>query len=222
MELIANTRNIRGKKVRFLRRDGITPVHVFGHGIEPIAVQCDTVELQKVLARAGKTSIVGLKLDKAKKVRNVMVREVQKEPRTGELLHVDLYQIRMEEKLKVAVPITLVGEAPALKLKENFLSQELNTMTIECLPDRIPNHIDVDLSGLVEADQTIHVQDIVLGDGITILNHPEQLIVKISIRHIEKEVEAVPVAVAAEGEAGAAEAASEEPKKESKKETKKE
>jgi large subunit ribosomal protein L25 len=220
MELIANTRNIRGKKVRFLRRDGITPVHVFGHGIDPVAVQCDTIELQKILARAGKTSIIGLKLDKAKKLRNVMVREVQKEPRTGELLHVDLYQIRMEEKLKVAVPIKLVGEAPALKLKENFLSQELNTLTIDCLPDRIPNHIDVDLSGLAAADQTIHVQDVVLGEGITIMNHPEQLIVKISIRHIEKEIEAAPAAAAAEAEEGTAEAATEEPKKEAKKETK--
>lgn len=208
MELTGNTRNIKGKKVRFLRREGITPVHVFGHGIEPIAVQCNTVELQKLLARAGKTSIVGLKLDKAKKTRNVMVREVQKEPRTGELLHVDFYQIRMEEKLKVDVPIAMVGESPALKFKENFLSQELNKLTVECLPDRIPNHIDVDLSVLVEADQSIHVHDVVVGEGITILTRPELLVAKISIRHIEREVEAAPVA-AAEGEAGAAEAAPE-------------
>jgi len=128
MDLTAHTREIRGKKVKTLRRQGITPVHVFGHGIEPEALQCDTIDLQKVLAQAGSTGIVGLKIDKSRKKRNVMIREVQKEPRSGQLLHVDFYQIRMEEKLKVDVPIILTGEAPALKLKENFLSHELDSL----------------------------------------------------------------------------------------------
>jgi large subunit ribosomal protein L25 len=215
MDLKAKTREIKGKKVRFLRREGITPVHVYGHGIEPVALQCDTVELKKVLSQAGKTGIVGLKLDKARKARNVMVREVQKEPRTGQLLHVDFYQIRMEEKLKVDVPIVLVGEAPALKLKENFLAHELDTLSIECLPDAIPSHIEVDISGLEEAEQAIHVQDIVLGNEITVLTHPEQLVAKISVRFIEKEIEAEAVAageaeVEGEAEAPAAEAGTEE------------
>ena len=173
MELTAYTRKIRGKKVRFLRRQGITPVHIYGHGIDPLAAQCDTVELQKTLAVAGGTGIVGLKLDKARKARNVMAREIQKDPRTGQLLHVDFYQIRMEEKLKVDVPIVLTGEAPALKLKENFLSHELDNLSVECLPDQIPSHIEVDISGLEEADQAIYVQDISLGEEIAVLNQPE-------------------------------------------------
>ncbi|MBN2240415.1 MAG: 50S ribosomal protein L25 [Dehalococcoidales bacterium] len=188
MELTANTRTITGKKVRFLRREGITPAHVFGHGIEPIPVQCETGELKKVLAQAGTTGIIKLKVDKARKMRNVMVREVQKEPRTGELLHVDLYQIRMEEKLKVDVPLIIIGEPPALKHKENYLAQELDTISIECLPDAIPNHVEVDVSGLEEAEQAIHVQDLELSEDVTVLNHDEQLIVKISVRHIEREI----------------------------------
>ncbi|HEY93492.1 MAG TPA: 50S ribosomal protein L25 [Dehalococcoidia bacterium] len=205
MDLTVHTREIRGKKVKILRRQGITPVHVFGHGIEPEALQCDTINLQKVLAQAGTTGIVGLKVDKSRKKRNVMVREVQKEPRSGQLLHVDFYQIRMEEKLKVDVPIILIGEAPALKLKENFLSHELDSLSVECLPDDIPNHIEVDVSILEEADQSIHVEDIVLGEGITVLNHPEQLVAKINIRHIEREIEAEEAEIAEEGEGEAVE-----------------
>ena len=200
MDLTANTREIRGKKVKTLRRDGITPVHVFGRGIEPEALQCDTVELQKVLAQAGTTGIVGLKIDKARKKRNVMVREVQKEPRSGNLLHVDFYQIRMEEKLKVDVPIFLTGEAPALKMKENFLSHELDSLSVECLPDDIPNHIEVDVSNLEEVDQSIHVQDIILGEEVTVLNNPDQLVAKINVGHIEKEIEAEEAEVLEEGE----------------------
>ena len=134
-----------------------------------------------------------------------MIREVQKEPRSGQLLHVDFYQIRMEEKLKVDVPIILTGEAPALKLKENFLSHELDSLSVECLPDDIPNHIEVDVSILEEADQSIYVEDIVLGKEITVLNNPDQLIAKINVRHVEREIEVEEAEAAEEGEVEAVE-----------------
>ena len=210
MDLTAHTREIRGKKVKTLRRQGLTPVHVFGHGIEPEALQCNTIELQKVMAQAGTTGIIGLKLDKSRKKRNVIIREVQKEPRSAQLLHVHFYEIRMEEKLKVDVPIILIGEAPALRMKEYFLSHELDTLSVECLPDDIPNHIEVDISMLEEADQSIHVEDIVLGKGITVFNHPEQLVAKINVRHIEREIEAEEAEALEEGEAPADEESSED------------
>ena len=86
-------------------------------------------------------------------------------------------------------------------MKENFLSHELDRLTIECLPDQIPNHIEVDVSILEEADQSIHVEDIILGAEIAVLDHPEQLVAKINIRHVEREIEAEEAEVAEEGEA---------------------
>ncbi len=213
MELLANKREILGKKVRFLRRRGITPTNLFGHNVEPMPLQCDTVELRHILARAGRTGIVNLKLDDSNEPRNVMVREVQIEPRTGDLLHVDLYQISMEEKIRVEVPIILVGEAPALRIKENFLAHDLNSLTIECLPNKIPSRVEVDLSVLTESEQAIHVADIHLGDEITILNNPEQPVARISTGFVEKEVEKPVVEAAAEAVEGA-EAPEEEAKEE--------
>jgi len=189
IELSVTTREVLGKKVRFLRRQGITPVHLFGHNVESVALQCDTAPLQRILAQAGKTGLISLKLDKAKKLRNVVVREVQREPRTGELLHIDFYQVSMVEKIRVEVPIVPVGEAPALKSKDNFLTQELDSLAIECLPDQIPSSVELDIGSLTEVEQAIHVKDIRLGEGITVLNNPEQLVVKISTRAIEKLVE---------------------------------
>lgn len=202
MELAADTRKIFGKKVRFLRRQGITPTHLYGHNVEPLPLQCDTVQLRKVLARTGTTGLIELKVDKARKTRAVMTREIQKDARTGELIHVDFYQVRMEEKIRVEVPIVPIGEAPALKIKENFLAHELDTLSIECLPNEIPAQIELDISILEEAEQSIHVSDIVLGDNITVITNPEQLIVKISTGFVEKEIVAEePEAVPAEGEA---------------------
>lgn len=206
IELKVTKREVLGKKVSFLRRQGITPLHLFGHGIESVALQCDTTRLQRVLAEAGQTRLISLLLDGEKRPRTVMVREVQREPRTGASLHVDFYQVQMAERVKVAVPLVLVGESPALKLKENMLVHELNTLTVECLPAKIPASVAVDLSSLTEAEQALRVKDIKLDKEVIILNDPEHIVVKIGLRHVEKVKEPV-VAKAAEEVAEAAEAA---------------
>jgi len=146
IELKVVNREILGKKVKHLRRQGITPVHVFGHGIESLALQCDTKELERVLSQAGQTRLVNLKLAKEKKPRTVVVREFDRDWRRGQLVHVDFYQVRMEEKLRLEIPIVLIGEAPALKSKTNMLDHELGTLTVECLPAKIPNSFEVDIS----------------------------------------------------------------------------
>jgi len=191
IELRATSRETLGKKVRFLRRQGIIPLHLFGHSVESIALQCDEAQLKRVLAQAGKTRLISLKLDKGKKPRNVVVREVQRDMRTDGLLHVDLYQIKMTEKIKVAVPVVTVGEAPALKSKENMLLQELNSLTVECLPDEIPASVKVDLSSLAERAQVIRVEDVILNKDITVLNAPELVVIRIGSRTRREEVEEV-------------------------------
>ena len=213
IELQVTTRDILGKKVRFLRREGITPAHLFGHDIESVALQCDTSELKRILAQAGKARLINLMLDKAEKPRNVVVRQIQRDPPTGELLHVDFYQVIMAEKMKVEIPIVLVGEAPALKSKENMLMQEMNSLTIECLPDDIPPSIELDISHLTESEQAIQVKDIKLGEGITALDGPEHIVVKIGFLSVEKveKVEKV-----AEEEVGKAPEAAPAPEKERK------
>ncbi|MFC2039072.1 50S ribosomal protein L25 [Chloroflexota bacterium] len=200
MELEAKSRDVFRKKVRFLRRQGLTPVNVIGHKVDPMSLQCDTKTLQQVLGQAGQTGLITMKIDNTKQPRNVMVREIQRDPLTRQLLHVDFYQVRMDVKVRVEVPIVTIGEAPALKMSENYLSHELNTLTIECLPEAMPNRIEVDVSTLEEADQTIHVQDINLDEELTILNTPDQLVVRISTHFIESEADVVASAEIVEGE----------------------
>ena len=200
MELKVATRNVLGKNVRFLRRLGITPVHVIGHGIESESLQCDSAELQHVLSEAGTSSLIGLKVDKERKARNVVVREVQKDPQTGKVLHVDFYQVRMTEKIKIDVPVVLVGEASALRTKGTMLIQDLNNLVIECLPDDIPASIEVNLEPIAEPEQAIYVKDIVLGEGIDVLDDPDHIVVRVSMSRVEKaEVAEEEGAVVSEG-----------------------
>ena len=191
VELHATSREILGKKVRHLRRQGITPVHLFGHNVKPVALQCETVQLRRVLTQAGKTRIINLSLDKGKRPRNVLVREVQIAPCTDELLHVDFYQVSAAEKIKVQVPIVLVGEAPALRFKENMLIRELDSLTVECLPNKIPASVELDLGSLAEAEQAIRVKDIELDKEITVISDPELVVVRISSKPAEKVEEVI-------------------------------
>jgi len=202
LTLQATNRDILGKKVRFLRRQGITPTHLFGHGLESLHLQCDTAKLQRIIARAGTTRLISLKIDADKQPRSVFIREIQKDEIGGQLLHVDFYQIRKREKMKADIPIVLVGEAPAMQLKGRMLTHALTSLSIECLPDKLPPQIEVDLSLLEEIEQAIYVRDITLSPDITVFTDPDQMVVKV----IGAPVPEVEEAEAEEAEAEAEEA----------------
>lgn len=204
LSLKAAKRDILGKKSRFLRRQGVTPAHIFGHGIESLALQCDTAELQRVISQGGTTRLIDVSIEAEDIPRSVFIREIQKDQLSGQLLHVDFYQIKMTEEITAEIPIILVGEAPAAKSKENIIEHILNQLEVSCLPGRIPPQIEVDLAPLEEAGDAIHVRDIALGEGIATTADPDQLIVKVSKIKIAVEKEAV--AEVTEEEEAAAEA----------------
>jgi large subunit ribosomal protein L25 len=202
LKLTAAKRDVFGKKNRFLRRRGITPAHLFGHSLESLSLQCNTTELKKIVAYAGTTRLVNLKIDGETGPKNVFVREIQRDALGKNLLHVDFYQITKGEKMTMDVPIVMVGEAPAMKVKGRMLSRGITTLSIECLPDKVPPQIEVDISKMVELEQAIHVKDIILDPDITIYEDPEQLVVKVTeiVIKIEEEKPVVEEEVAVEGE----------------------
>jgi len=189
IELKAVKRDITGKKVKNLRRNGITPVNLFGPGIESVSLQCDATELQSVMRRAGQTRIISLKVDGEKKARSIMLRNAQIMPLKNDILHVDLYQVKMADEIKVEVPVVLTGEAIVARAKENILVQELNSLNVQCLPANMPSEIEVDISVLTEPDQVLRVKDIPVAEGITIVNDPEVVLVRISVQKTEKREE---------------------------------
>jgi large subunit ribosomal protein L25 len=206
LTLKVEKREVLGKKSRFLRRQGITPTHLFGHGIESLALQCNTADLKRIIAKGGTTRLIDIDIEAEKQPRSAFIREIQRDGISGLLLHVDFYQIRKTEKMTAAIPVILVGEAPALKSKDNMIEHLLNEIGVECLPDKLPPQIEVDLSPLEEAGQSIHVRDITLDKDIKITTDLEQIIVKISKIKIavEKEEEEVEEAEAEVTEAEAA------------------
>lgn len=202
--LKATTRDILGKKVKQLRARGITPVHLYGHGIPSQALQVETAALERLLARASTSHLIDLTVDGSGPVK-VLVREVQRNPLNDRLLHVDFFQVRMEEEIEVEVPVNLVGEPAAKWL---IVEQVLHQLSIRCLPGNIPPGVEVDISHLAEPGQAITVADLNLGPGISVLHDTEEVVVRVEApTAAEEEVPAAEEAAAEEAPAPAAEEA---------------
>lgn len=206
--LALEQRGTFGKHNNALRRSGMTPAHLFGHGVHSLALQGPTADLERVVARAGTSRLVSLKVGAEKRSRTVLVREIQRKPVSGQLLHVDLYQVKSKEKMTVEVPVHVIGDAPALISKANSLEVELSSLSVECLPADLPARLDVDISGLENPGDAVRVGDIQPPHGVTILNDHELVVARIeaerkAVVEVEEEEE--------ETEEGVAEAAETEP-----------
>jgi len=193
IELQASPRTVLGKKVRHLRRQGMLPANLFGHNLASQALQVEERAFQRAFAQAGMNTLVSLKVEGAEP-KMVLIRGLQRNPLKRDLLHVDFYQVAMMEKLTAQVPLVFVGEAPGVAAG-GILLHNIDEVEIECLPGDLLRQIDVDISGLQEIDDAIHVKDLKVSAAIRILRDPDELVVKI-LPPAKEEVEEVAAEVA--------------------------
>ena len=193
-------REIAGKKVRKLRREGILPCNIYGRDIASEAVQVPFVEFEKVYKETGETGL--LYLDLGGKQRPVLIHNVQLDYVSQKPIHADFYQVNLKEKVKTMVPVVLTGEAAAVTEKVGTLLQTLNEIEVEALPTDLPEKFEIDITKLAAVDDQITVEDLPKESGVEILTEPTQTIVKIS-ELVEPEPEPVVEEAPAEGEEGA-------------------
>jgi len=205
MQLKALPRQPLGNRSRRLVREGKIPAIVYGHNTEPTPIVLDRLEFQKVFVKSGRTHLVDLALDG--RTEKVLVREIQTHPRRLGPIHVDFYQVNLQEKIEVEVPIRLAGESAAVKRGDADILQPMHSVRIEVLPSEIPEAFEVDLTPLEEIESELRVSELTVPKGVTILDDPEDLVVKIVHKRelkVEEEVPAAEAAVPVEGEEGAA------------------
>jgi large subunit ribosomal protein L25 len=198
LELKAEKRTIIGKKVKALRREGVIPALLYGPKTEPVPIQCDGRELQRVLAWAGGTNLIALRIGDADEPKVTLVSEVQRDAITNDLCHVDFYQVVMTETVTAEVNIVFTGQPPAVQQDDVMLLQGTDSVEIECLPGDLIHSIEVDLSNL-GIDDAIYVRELQVPDNVTILTDGDELVAKVQYLYIPEEeeeevewVEAVP------------------------------
>jgi large subunit ribosomal protein L25 len=199
MNLNATKREEVGEHIRRLRRSGQIPAVVYGHHAKPMPLKIEKREFEHVFKRAGHTQLVDLAVDGGR-AHKVLIKEIQIHPRFLGAIHVDLLQVSMTEKLQVQVPIHLVGQSPIVEQGEADILHVLHHVRVECLPGNIPESMTLDISSLVNIGDQLHVSDLPAIENVTVLDDPEETVVKAAARRelVTAEEEAVDAAAGAE------------------------
>ncbi|PWH16288.1 MAG: 50S ribosomal protein L25 [Anaerolineae bacterium] len=180
-------RDVIGKKVKALRRQGKLPAIVYGHQFDPLPILLDYRQASRALAGVSSSQLIELNVEGQKIP--VLVRERQHHPISGNMLHIDFYAVSMTEALRAFVPIELEGEAPAVKDFGGVVVSGLEEIEVECLPKDLPEKITVDLTKLEKIGDGVYVKDLVLPSGVEVLTDGDEMIVLITAPEGE-EVEA--------------------------------
>jgi large subunit ribosomal protein L25 len=178
IELQVSSRKLLGKRVRHLRKQGVLPANIFGHGIGSRSVQVESAAFQSAYGKAGTNALVSLAVDGESPVM-ALIRGIQRNPVNNRLLHADFYEVSMTEKITLSVPLAFTGEAPGVATGGGILLRNLEHVEVECLPGDLVHSIPVDISVLTEVGSALYVKDLKVGAAVTIHADPEELVVKI-------------------------------------------
>ena len=194
--LSATLRSESGKgAARALRRAGSVPAVIYGHKREPMSLAVPTRELERLLERvATGSTVVELSIDG--KVSRTLIREIQKHPFKKVLVHVDFQELVVGEKITVSVPLVIVGISVGVRSFAGILDQTMRELEVSVDPSAMPNHIDIDVSALNVGD-SIHVRDIVLPAGVTVISDPDASVVVVAAPKVNATDAAADAAAAA-------------------------
>lgn len=186
LKLQVETRTDMGKKAQQLRTSGKIPAVLYGRGDTNQSVAVDALVFAKAFQKAGHSGLVELTVDDAKPV-NVLIQDVQTN-HLGRPLHIDFYQVKMDEAIRTEVPLKLVGEAPGAFNLGGSLVQVLEEVEVEALPANLPNTIEVDVSGLEELESSLSVADLQAPDKVEILTDEHELVCRVESPRSEEEL----------------------------------
>jgi large subunit ribosomal protein L25 len=189
-ELVVSPRTITGKATRKLRRTGIIPANIFGHGEESQMVQIEALAFEGLRRSHQTTGVLSLKMGEATKTQTVLIRRVQHDPLTGRILHIDFFRVGLRDRITAKVPLHFVGTAPGVKIEGGILLHLVEALEVECTASDLVEAIEVDVSTLEHLDDLIQAKDVKLPANYTLITDPEEAIVKVMPPRVEKGEEA--------------------------------
>ena len=201
--LKATKRDLVGKQVKSLRREGKLPAVIYGRHTDPINVNLDAHTAAVALAKATSSSLVTIDVEGTEHL--ALVREKQRDYIKNRLLHVDFLAVSLTEKLRTSVPVHFFGVSLAVKDYNAVMVHNLEELEVECLPADLPERIDVDISTLNRPGEGIRLRDVHVSDKVRLLADPDTMVAVATFAKVEEETAAVP------GAEGAASSAAAEP-----------
>lgn len=206
-ELAVSPREITGKATKRLRHAGIIPANIFGRGEPSQAVQLEALAFEGLRRGHHATGVIALRLPNSKKTQTALIRHVQRDPRSGKIVHIDFFRVSMRDRIAAKVPLHLTGTAPGVKVEGGMLLHLADVLEVECAAGDIVEAIEIDVSSLEHIDDILHAKDVPLPPNYILVTDAEEAVVKIAPPRIEKVEEVAPVeeeAAPAAAEAAAA------------------
>lgn len=197
--LKAEKREISGKKVQSLRNKGLIPVVLYGKEFENMNLSVIKQEFEKVLEKAGTSTLIDLEIA-GDGNHKILLHEPQHNAVNGEILHVDFYKVDMKVKIHTEIPLEFVGVSLAVEDLEGNLIINKDALEVECLPDDLVNHIEVDISSLKTFENSIKIGDLKIPSGIEITLDAEEVVALVTPPRSEEEMEAMEEETAADQE----------------------
>lgn len=183
--LAAETRSIFGRRVAQLRKQGLVPANLVVPGGQSRALQINEHDVATLIRREGRSGLVELHFSDGKEA--ALLDEVSVHPVNRRLQHVVFRHVDMDTRVQVGVQLELVGDAPADQTSGRFVVREMDEVSIECLPDDIPNVVEVDVSQLSEVGDHIRASDLALPEGLSLLGDPDAMVAHVQAEKIESE-----------------------------------
>lgn len=178
VQLQTTARDMSHRNAKHLYREGLIPGNLYGHNVANIHVGLNQIEFEKVLRKAGESTLIELLLPDGG-MRNVLIQRVDRHYLSSRPIHVDFYEVKMTEKLTATVQIEFIGESHAVKVMGGTLVKALSEVEVECLPGDLPHQIDVDISVLNNFEDQITVADLKVSDKVEIKAEPDEMVAKV-------------------------------------------
>ncbi len=177
----------KGRKTNKGRRDGLIPGVVYGRGVESLNLWVNALDFRKLLKKSGESTIIDLEIE-GKNGRNVIIQDIQRDPVSYKIIHLDFFQVRMDEEIETEVELVFIGESPAVKELGGILVKNIDKLAIKCLPADLPSCIDVDVSVLKTFEDHITVGNLKTGKGVEIELEPETVVALVTPPRTEEEL----------------------------------
>jgi len=205
-QLSARTRELRGKEVSKLRREGILPGVVYGAGHDSQAIQLDAREFEVLHRHTGRNVVLDLVVEGDGAAQPVLLQDIQVHPVTRRPLHIDLLVVNLQEERTAEVSIVMLGQSDAIDKQGGVLLHMRDSVTVRAKPDDLPSGIELDITPLDSFEAVLHVSDLQIPDGVTLLTEPTEPVARVQPPRVEEEpIAAEAVEGEVEGEAPAAE-----------------
>lgn len=195
LQLNAQVRGLKGRKVNQLRQKGVIPSVVYGSGVkDSVNLSIDYKEFERIYSQGGENTLVGLRVDE-NQAYNVLIHAVDKDPVSDKYIHADFYAVNMSEKIQTMIPLKFEGVSDVIKNLGGVLIKSKDQLEVESLPGDLPSEIIIDVSRLKTFEDVIRVKDIALSGNVVILNESDEAIATIAPPRSEEELKALDEAV---------------------------